>query len=213
MDRRTAPFQLEDVATDAGSFSGWASVFNRIDSYDSLFSPTCFNGTLADFLAKGFIAGLNHNWDCPIGAPVAAKADPTKGLFVRAELVPTEAGNEARVLLSHRLSTGRPVIQSLSFGFDQLAYRDCQQPAQVRDYWDQVGYTPDVEDLDALTAACARRGVRIIDEVRLYEVSPVTVPGNKWADITEARQTPASDRLATRDRDLHLRLLLANLSV
>jgi hypothetical protein len=54
---------------NAGDFAGWATVFYRIDSYDSIFAATCFNNTLERFLERGFVAGLNHDWDRPIGAP------------------------------------------------------------------------------------------------------------------------------------------------
>jgi phage head maturation protease len=151
---------------------------------------------------------LNHDWDNPIGAPVAARTDPAQGLFVQAEIVPTEAGETARVLLAHKVSSGRPVIQSLSFGFRELAGIDCRDAAPVLSHWASVGYTPDAEDLATLHAACARGGVRIITDVQLFEVSPVTVPGQLRAAITAARaQTPKP-----RDFRLALALALADLT-
>lgn len=178
----------ETGSSPDGGFAGWASVFHRIDSHGTIFAPTAFDRTLADFLAKGFVAGLNHDWDNPIGAPVEARVDPARGLFVRAELVPTEAGEQARVLLAHKLSTGRPVIQSLSFGFNVLASQSFATADAVKAYWAGVGYTPEPADLDALTRTLARNGsVIVFTDVTLYEVSPVTVPGNRWAEVTEAR--------------------------
>lgn len=214
MEYRTLQFRAEDVAPDGSGFAGWGSAFNTIDSYGSIMGTTAFDRTLEYFLQKGFVGGLNHDWNCPIGAPVEARTDPAKGLWVRGELVPTEAGRNAQILLAHKLSSGRPVIQSLSIGFDVLSQRVCNAADPVKAYWESVGYAPSDADMEALAANVARWGVRIFDQVKLYEVSPVTVPANALADIVESRGgKPRGARNRHQiDAELRLKLALAGLS-
>ncbi|MFO0887527.1 MAG: HK97 family phage prohead protease [Isosphaeraceae bacterium] len=214
MERRSLAFRAEDVAPDGSSFAGWGSAFFTIDSYGSIIAPNAFDRTLQYFLDKGFVGGLNHDWNCPIGAPVEAKCDATKGLWVKGELVPTEAGKQAQILLAHKLSTGRPVIQSLSIGFDVLSSTDCRTADPVKAFWDRNGYTPSDADNEALALGIARFGIRIFKDVRLYEVSPVTVPANALAEICEARAgKPRGARNRHEiDAELRLKLALAGLS-
>jgi phage head maturation protease len=145
--------------------------------------------------------------------------DPARGLFVRAELVSTSHATEARTLLTEKVSTGRPVIRALSFGFEALLSTDYGSPESVRAWWSKVGYRPDARDRARLDKC---RGVRVIEEVRLYEVSPVTIPSNEDAMITESRWTPATSPTRTarkrtaRDRqseDLRLSRALASLDI
>ena len=210
MERRSFEFRADEIAPDGSTFSGWASAFNTIDRRGTIMGVTAFDRTLDDFLARGFVAGLNHDWSCPIGAPVEARTDPSMGLWVKGELVPTEAGKQSQILLAHKLTSGRPVIQSLSIGFVVLSSRRCQAADPIRAYWDSVGYTPSDADLEALAIGVASGwGITILDAVKLYEVSPVTVPANALATIVEARTGDIDPIRRRQEIDLSLRLRLA----
>lgn len=69
---------------DTGTFSGYASVFGGVDSYQDTILPGAFDETLKAGMPKMF---FNHSWDMPIGKWTSAKED-SKGLFMSGELTP-----------------------------------------------------------------------------------------------------------------------------
>jgi HK97 family phage prohead protease len=70
-------------ADDAGSFSGYASVFGGVDAYGDTIEKGAFIGTLKkNGMPKMF---FNHRWDFPIGKYLEAKEDDT-GLRVTGQL-------------------------------------------------------------------------------------------------------------------------------
>jgi len=76
--------------------------------WPDILAPGCFAQDLAEFLAEGFVSGINHDWDVPIGKPLEAR-ETAEGLFVRASISDTAAGRDVRTLLRDgvvkRLST------------------------------------------------------------------------------------------------------------
>jgi HK97 family phage prohead protease len=79
---------LSDVSLkmegDSGKFSGYASVFNGVDSYGDTIKKGAFAETLKAGAPKMF---FNHAWDMPIGKWTTVKEDD-HGLFVEGELTP-----------------------------------------------------------------------------------------------------------------------------
>lgn len=80
---------LSDVSLkmegDAGSFSGYASVFGGVDSYGDTIIKGAFESTLRlRGMPKMF---FDHEWRMPVGKWISAKEDD-KGLFVKGELTP-----------------------------------------------------------------------------------------------------------------------------
>lgn len=68
---------------DTGKFSGYASVFDGIDSYGDTILKGAFTESLKSGMPKMF---YNHNWDMPIGKWHAE--EDSHGLLVEGELTP-----------------------------------------------------------------------------------------------------------------------------
>jgi len=163
-----------DGGTGAGEFEGIASAFFSIDDswWNDIVAPGAFAADLPLFLAEGFVGGLNHDWDRPIGRPAEAR-ETTAGLFVRARLSDTPAAREVRTLIRDG------VIGRLSIGFRILGKEHLETAEEVESWWAGHGYPPTDED-----RAKSRHGARVLTRVRLYEFSPVAVPANRGAVIT-----------------------------
>ena len=175
---RTLPFTIrsEDVAKDGSHFKGYAAVHHNIDEYGTIMGRGCFDRDIDHFRKDGFIGGLNHNWDQPLGKPDEIRCDE-RGLFVGAPVVDTAHGQDVRKLLK------AGVVRKMSFGFEDLDKRYLDQPEDVQRYWDSVGYEPTDEDKDR-----AKHGALLFTRLRVHEASPVMVPGNRAAEITEVRE-------------------------
>ncbi len=174
---RTLGFDLRSVDEKDGSyFEGYCAVNNNIDSYGTIMGRGCFDRDFAFFRNDGFIGGLNHNWDQPLGVPNdKTKADDT-GLFVGSNVVDTSYGMDVRKLFKAK------VIKKMSFGFEVLDKRFLDQREDVERYWDSVGYAPSDDDKEL-----SKNGALLFTRVRVFEASPVMAPGNDRADITEVR--------------------------
>lgn len=170
------PFEMKAASGDGATFEGYANAFHTIDSVQEIVAPGAFEESLPRFLAEGFIGGLNHNWDDPIGKPVAAQED-SKGLFVRGEVIDTTHGLDVRKLLKGG------VIKKMSIGYRVQGAEMLETVEDVEDYWQQHDYSPNAEDM-----AKAAHGARLLTRLHLYEFSPVTVPANSMADITRVKR-------------------------
>lgn len=98
---------------DDGTFAGYGSVFNTIDSYNETVAPGAFKDTLADLQGKGRMPALlwQHRSDEPIGVWTSMKEDKT-GLYGEGKLaLGTQRGREAYELLKMNALSG------LSIGF------------------------------------------------------------------------------------------------
>lgn len=84
---------------DAGTFSGYASVFGGVDSYGDTIVKGAFASTLRTHgLPKMF---FNHEWTMPIGKFTTVKEDD-HGLFVEGELTPgMTLSTDVRAALKH----------------------------------------------------------------------------------------------------------------
>lgn len=183
---RVVPFECkadESASPEAaqGGFSGIGAVFHNIDSCGDIILPGAFSDNIGAFLSDGFIGGLNHDWDCPIGQPVEAR-ETDKGLFIRAILDDTEHARDVRQLMKPNPATGRATVRKLSIGYWAVEYRVVKGLDEVMAYWSSQGYTP--SDLDRERADGE---VRLLTRVRLYEVSPVTVPANDRAVVLDSK--------------------------
>src|SRR5688500_18891828 len=95
IEYKTLP--LTEVKTSGeGEFEGLAAAFCNVDesAWPDILAPGCFAHDLPDFLAEGFVSGVNHDWNCPIGRPLEARETP-EGLYVRASISDTTAGRDA----------------------------------------------------------------------------------------------------------------------
>jgi HK97 family phage prohead protease len=93
----------------SGQFSGYASVFNGVDSYGDTILPGAYAETLANYWPKMFV---NHDsYDLPVGKWLDIKEDDT-GLFVAGEFTRgMEDADNAYAALKHG------TVDGLSIGY------------------------------------------------------------------------------------------------
>lgn len=114
-------FKLED---DDSTFTGYASVFGKVDSYGDTILKGAYKQTIKEFgLPKMF---FNHDkYAVPIGKWIKAEEDDY-GLKLVGELTPGNSmANEVRAALKHR------TVDGLSIGYN-LAKGDYQETEQGR---------------------------------------------------------------------------------
>lgn len=192
IQHRVIAFEARAATDDGSEFDGYGSVFHTIDTYGTMFAGDAFDDTLTFFRENGFVGGINHDWDNPLGVPLDAKRD-LKGLFIRASISPTSKGLDARILIKDK------VIKRLSIGFQILGRTWFDNVDDVKAYWQSAAYTPTADDL----ARC-EYGACLITRAKLYEVSPVTVASNSLCDITAVRGAGAPDALTLDDHVLNV---------
>lgn len=172
---RTFGLEVRSTQPDGSSFEGYCTVFNSVDAYGTIMARGCVDKHLEYFRSNGFLAGLNHDWDHPAGSIDSAEVDG-KGLKVKASIIDTASGCDLRKIMA------AGICKKMSFGFDILSRTYLEKPEQVEEYWRSVGYSPSSDD-----QANCKYGAVLINEVKIYEASPVMVPGNDQADITAVR--------------------------
>lgn len=175
IQRRELKFEIRATSGDGSTGDGIANAFYTIDSYGTMFVPGSFTQDLPFFLSDGFIAGLNHDWDNPIGVPTDARELP-EGLLVAWKLSATEHGKDVMTLLKDK------VVRRLSIGFSTLGYQWLETADEVMSFWESKGYTPNAEDIQE-----AQYGCQIITRAKVYETSPVMFGSNRGAIINNVR--------------------------
>ncbi|WP_427501369.1 HK97 family phage prohead protease [Methylomonas sp. MED-D] len=141
-----------------GKFSGYASVFNGVDSYGDTILPGAYAETLRTTWPKMFV---NHDsWDLPVGKWLDIQEDST-GLFVTGEFTP---GNSESADTYAALKHG--TIDGLSIGY----------VLKSGDYEDRT------DGPDGYGSG------RIIKNVsRLVEISLVTFPADDAARVSNVK--------------------------
>src|SRR6476469_9028336 len=102
---KTVPFEIDTKASkaDGSAFAGHASIFFNPDSYREIVDDGAFDQDIDGFLADGFVGGLNHDWDNPIGNPSKAVRDQ-KGLYVACDnVLETSHGKDVRMMLAAKV--------------------------------------------------------------------------------------------------------------
>jgi len=182
MQHRTVEIRADG---DTPGISGYASHFNSIDSYGTAMKRGAFAKTIADRGSR--IPVLHNHWtDTVIGKPTELREDDN-GLYFNAEIVEeTQAGAEVMALLRKGVPLG------MSFGFETLKSRPIEEGDQLD--WSMA---PDYFKRDE-----NRGEVRVIEEVRLWEISVVTFPANEMATINDVRAAEHVDALSSLLEDL-----------
>jgi len=186
---RVYPAEIRaDKKPDGSYFEGMCAVYHAIDDYGTIMGKGCFDRDIDYFRKNGFIGGLNHNWNDPIGTPDPESGPNEHGLrVVCSNVLDTEHGLTVRKLLK------AGVCKKLSLGFGDLEKRWLDKEEDVRSYWQAAGYMPRPSDEEA-----CKRGALLFTRIKVYEASPVMVPGNQYADITEVRTDDSADYLPNR---------------
>lgn len=185
--------EFDFKAAGDGSLEGLCAVFHNIDSYGEIVDDTAFDQDLDFFLKDGFVGGLNHDWDHPIGKPMDAKKQRS-GLWVKGRISDTDHGRECRKLMQDG------VIKKLSIGYRRLGRLDLANADECMGYWEGKGYTPNADDLSR-----APYGATVLIRAKLYEFSPVTMPANDLAAITAVKTDDMDGLQSLRDAEEYLR--------
>ena len=182
IQRRTVEIRAD---SDGAGLSGYASHFNSIDSYGTAMKKGAFAKTISE--RGNRIPVLWNHWsDTPIGKPTQLKEDDT-GLWFNATISDgTVAGKDAMTLLRDGVPLG------MSFGFETIRSRPIEEGDDLD--WSQA---PEwFKNPENAT------DVRIIEEVRLWEISVVTFPANEMATIDSVRAAEHVDALNSLLEDL-----------
>jgi hypothetical protein len=167
--------ELKTIDDDRNRLSGRAAVFFNIDSGRDIIAAGAFKAGLGD-LSRIFVGGLNHNWDQPIARVLQAKEIGGALEFESGPIVDTTHGSDVKKLIQ------AGIIDRASIGYKALEFKHLNGPSEVKSYWKSVGYQPTEDDIE-------RSGgkVRLLTRIKLFEVSPVTIPMNERASIAAVK--------------------------
>lgn len=155
---------------DEAGFDGHAASWWSIDSYGTAMAPGAFKKTIQE--RRDRIPVLwNHNYDAPVGKHLDLKEDDA-GLYINVGIA--DDGAEGTVLMK-RLRYGVPL--GLSFGFETIRSRPAEESDPLD--WSQAP--------EFFKSPEGREYVRVIEEVRYWESSPVTFPANTDSTIDDIR--------------------------
>lgn len=168
------------AADDGAGLSGYASHFLSVDSYGTALKRGAFRKTIRERGDKIPVL-WQHNPDYPIGKPTELKEDKT-GLFFNASISEgTTHGRDVMALLRDGVPLG------MSFGFQTIKDRSATDDDEL-----DFTYAPDF-----FKGKDGRANVRVIEEVRLWEISTVTFPANEQAAITNVRAVAEADAVSS----------------
>jgi len=168
------------AADDGAGLSGYASHFLSVDSYGTAIKRGAFRKTIKE-RGDRIPVLWQHTPDTPIGKPTVLKEDGT-GLFFNAAISEgTTQGRDVMALLRDGVPLG------MSFGFQTIKDRSATDEDGL-----DFTYAP-----DWFKSKDGRADVRVIEEVRLWEISTVTFPSNEQATITNVRAVAEADAVAS----------------
>lgn len=118
LKRKVRDFDLQvKEISEEGEFSGYASVYDVIDSYREVVAPGAFAASLRKWAEKGRLppALWQHNTREPVG-PFTKMVEDQKGLYVEGRLLVNDVqrAREARALMQAK------AIGGMSIGFDVM---------------------------------------------------------------------------------------------
>lgn len=164
----------------AGYYEGIGAGIWNIDLGGDLIPGGAFKETLPDFLKDGVI-GWQHDITNPIGIPLDAK-EMDEGLWNRARVSKTSLGLDAMILIKDK------VVKKQSIGYRPLDWK-------VVDRDGLVAYLDARSDVTGAKVRAILRQydeldinhVFILEKIKLYEISPVTLPMNPATSIDSAK--------------------------
>lgn len=156
-----ATFELK-VNSTKREVTGYASIFNNVDSYGDVVLPGAYTKTIRERgpeKGRKVVGGkprckikvLRNHTDL-IGIPMEIREDGP-GLWTKSWIAPTDLGNETLTLIE------AGVLQEMSIGYDAVVF----------------DFNPE-------------SSVRNLRELKLYEYSYVDIPANEEAVITEVKR-------------------------
>lgn len=161
------PFHVKELK-NTGEFTGYASVFDKMDWYRDVVKKGAFAKSLAAWEKKGKLPPLlwQHKSDMPIGPHLAMHEDNT-GLWVHAQLLIDEIDANPEARKAYGLLR-RKVISGMSIGFD--ISEDGMEYDGKTNVWNLV-------------------------ELDLWENSLATFPANEDAQVDEVKSILAGGKM------------------
>jgi HK97 family phage prohead protease len=163
-----------------GYFEGYANDFGILDEYDDIVLAGAYADTLEEFKQAGW-STTDHTWGVKDEIGLISDAyEDSRGLFFRSEYHPSLDAQQIRLKVNNRLSKGKAV--RLSIGYIALKYRYVSGKEAIQ------YLTPEQQADEAVLARLKRTPrVRLIEKIRLFEVSLVSVPAEPQAAVTAAK--------------------------
>ena len=147
MEIKNLQFKNSAVDIKSRTFTGYASIFGNIDSYDDIVMQGAFSKTIQERKDRVKVM-YNHTWT--IGKALEME-ETHKGLFVKGYVSQTQRGDEVLALMADG------AIDEMSIGYEVVKH----------DYEEREG-----------------KQIRRLNEIKLYEFSPVDFAANDQALIT-----------------------------
>lgn len=163
MERMAVPLQeVKFSAGETGTFDGYGAVFGNMDTYGDVIQKGAFARTLHEAKTSGiWPAMLEQHGGFGMTAsdmtPIGvwtSMEEDEVGLKVAGVFAPTPRGQEMRALMQMQ---PRPAINGLSIGYQAIKWKARGSPDEPR---------------------------RTLEEIKLYEISPVTFPANGKARVS-----------------------------
>jgi len=182
IEHKSFGFEVKVVDLEQGTFDGYASTFGVVDDGADVVEPGAFAKTIQERFSR-IRVGYNHNFDDPIGKPIALTEhtrdqlpeslrarfpQAVGGLYTKSQISLTTRGRDVLTLLRDG------VLNEMSFAYDPIKFDFDENPA-------------------------TKSQVRHLREVRLWEYGPVTWGMNEAAMITGAKSVVPFQDLALAD--------------
>ena len=113
-EHKAFKFNLEDIG-ESGEFSGYAAVFDEVDTGGDVIEKGAFTKTIQEDFDRIKILSQHQDDELPIGKPLELREDD-KGLFIRAKISDTQKGRDIQTLLKDG------VLNELSIGYDAVDF-------------------------------------------------------------------------------------------
>lgn len=169
--RLSRPLEVKSLAAD-GTFTGYGSVFDVVDSYGDVVKKGAFLESLNEWNQKGKLPPIlwQHNMSEPIGVYTRMVEDE-RGLYVEGKLLVDDDPLAKRAYAHMKAGT----VSGLSIGY---------RIPEGGGYWDE------------------KAGVYRLEQIKLYEVSLVTIPANEEAGIESVKSALAIESIKHCERVL-----------
>lgn len=171
MQRKTLALEgkdaLEALSSGTGQLVGYASVFNGVDAYGDTILPGAYTETIPQFVKRGALH-YEHDTRVRLGT-IASAVEDEHGLKIVAEFHSDAESQRIRSQILERMERGKFVGLSIGYEAEAYEYRSVQEGEKLPPWAEKV---------------------RVLKQIKLYEVSEVSVPADEAAEVIAAKSRP-----------------------